>query len=252
MQTSNNVWTENVQGKLDEIRTLLLLYLASRDDRTAKEIKQKLEFLRMMFADQSVPPTLTRLSEALEGVRTRSSDPQAVLNLFRFHDELISVGSFGVDDRPFDRIFESYKSDKTLNTLIDELVELLQRVLSEGNEVLTAQIARELETILAQIKKRNQMSLVEMLVWVEFCLPALLMIFAAHQNVPELLIVAQAVKKAFKLKERLMELYKDAKEQLIAERKLTYVQKAISHPEITSDENARKLLSSAPEQPSNP
>jgi len=245
MQTSVEAWKDNLRTKIDEIRELLLTYLTRREGETAHELSSKLDGLDLMFARGKVPQTLHRLRDRLQYFQQFSGDEQAFLRLFESYGDLVSVTIFEDEQEAFtsfDEIFESYKNDETLNSLVDELVGLLQRVISEGNEVLTAQVVRELESILRQVKNRKRMSFYELLVWIELCLPALVMIVATHENLPQLIVLDQAILKTLAVKQRLLDLYKEAKSKLITQHELAFTKKALNQPEVTSEEQAIKLL----------
>ena len=250
MTSAVDAWKQNLTTKVEELRTLLLRFLTTKEDKTADEIAGRLTGLKMMFADDQVPQPLRNLESALSQFRPHRHHPEYFLQVMRGYDALPTVATFSEAEPPsFDQIFESYKTDGELESLVSELVAVLQRILSEADDLLSAHIARELQVILEQLKNRNRRSLYELQSWVDLGVRALLMVTETYTGTHGLNLVYEAAKIAFRIKRRLLTHYIDAQKRLVDEHKLTYVQKAmVQIPEITSEEQVQKFLNEPPKE----
>lgn len=144
----------------------------------------------------------------------------------------------------FDSIFQSYKDDNELNTLVDELIKTLERILAEADDTLTAQISRELEAILKQIKRNRRNSLYELLPWVDLGMKGLLFIVEKKTGIEGMELFYDAIKLSLQIKTRAWEHHRKSQQQLIREHNLKFIEKAAeSFPENAADDEAQKLLS---------
>lgn len=200
--------------------------------------------LKMMFPEQSVPQPIRMLQGAFAQYQANPHHPKLFLGLMRAYESLPSVATFSEEAPPsFDEIFATYKNDQDLQTLATELVSLLERILTEADDLLTAQIARELGIILEELKKRDRRSLYEFQCWIDLGLKCLVMVVESKTGIHGLSLVHEAIKIGFRTKARLFEQYGAAQKQLIEERKLTYVAKAVARlPNISSEEDAQKAI----------
>jgi hypothetical protein len=250
MQSAADAWRENLRVKLNQFFEALLLYLATKQKDAADEVSHKLAGLKMMFADNQILQPLRKFEGAFSQYRDNDHQPAFLRSVIDSYNELPSIANFSEAEPPsFDSIFESYKNDQELNKLVDELVALLQKILSEADDVLSAQIARELRIILDQLKKRERKSLYEVQSWIDLGVRTLIMVGETYAGTHGVTLIYEAVKIAYRIRRSLHDKYGEAEKRLIEEYKLTYVKKAIEHiPEIRSEEEGLKLLK-APEEP---
>ncbi len=244
MTSAVDAWKQNLTLKVQELRTLLLRYLTTKEDKTAAEVKGRLSGLKMMFAEDHVPLPLRQLESALLRFSQDKNHPDSFLKLMQGYDALPAVHSFCEAEPPsFDQIFETYKADGDLESMVSELVAVLQRILSEADDHLTAHIARELQVIVDQLKNRNRRSLYELQSWVDLGVKALLMVAETYSGTHGLNLAYEGAKIALRIKRRLMTHYIDAQKRLVEEHRLTFVQKAMDQfPEITSEAQVQKFL----------
>jgi len=244
MKSAVDAWKLNLRNKVEELRTLVLKYLTTRDDQQADEISHRVTGLKLMFSDNQIPQALRVLEGAIAQFRQTKNHPPYFLGMMRAYDSLGSVATFAEEQLPsFDDIFASYKADADLSSLVNELVALLERILSEADDLLTAHIARELKIILEQLKARDRRSLYELQSWVDLSIRALIMVTETYTGTHGIALVYEAAKIAFRVKRRLLDHYVAAQKQLIEAYQLSYVQKAVDRiPEMSSEEEVRKFL----------
>ena len=252
MMSAPDAWKQNLQRKVEQLQQGLLKYVTMREDKDADETSRQLEGLKMMFPDGQFPQPIRVLESALGQYRNAKHQPQHLLTLMRAYEQLPSVAKFSeLEPRPFDDIFESYKTDGELQGLVTELVGLLERVLSEADDLLSAHIARELQIILEQLKKRDRRSLYELQSWIDLSVRALIVVAETYTGTHGLVLVYEAAKVAWRIKRTLLERYVDAQKRLIEEHKLTYVQMAVDKiPEISTTMDFERLLDAADKSPS--
>ena len=252
MMSAPDAWKVNLQKKVEQLQHVLLNYLTTKEEKDADEISRQVAGLKMMFSDSQLPQPIRVLEGALTQFRNAKHQPQYFLSVMRAYDQLPSVAKFSeIEPRSFDDIFESYKTDGELQSLVTELVALLERILSEADDLLTAHIARELQIILEQLKKRDRRSLYELQSWIDLSMRSLIMVTETYTGTHGLALVYDAAKIAWRIKRGLLERYVDAQKRLIEEYKLTYVQTAVSKiPEISTDEDFQRLLGTADKRPS--
>jgi hypothetical protein len=251
MMSAPDAWKANLQKKVEQLQHVLLNFLTTREDKDADEANRQLAGLKMMFSDSQLPPAVRVLENALTQFRNAKHQPQYLLGVMRAYEQLPSVAKFSeVESRSFDDIFESYKTDGELQSLVNELVALLEKILSEADDLLTAHIARELQIILEQLKKRDRRSLYELQSWIDLSVRALIVVAETYTGTHGLVLVYEAAKVAWRIKGVLLERYVDAQKRLIDEHKLTYVQTAVSKiPEISTNEDFERLLGAGDKRP---
>ena len=244
MATAVESWKQNLTTMVEELRALLLSYLTNKDDKACDEIKGRITGLKLMFPKNGTPQPLKELETALGNFHPNRQNSNYFLQVMKGYTELPSVAAFSEEEPPsFDQIFESYKSDETLNSLVDELLALLQKILTEADDVLSAHVARELKIILDQLKKRDRRSLYELQSWIDLSLRALAMVAETYTGTHGLALIYEAAKISYRIKKNLLGHYGTAQNRLIEEYNLTYVKKAIDQiPEISSEQEAEKYL----------
>lgn len=244
MASSADTWAASLKEKVEALRELLLTYLMTKQDATADSIKKHLAATTIMYSPKNIPALLNELGSLMSEFRANKEQPHTFLRLMSLYERLPTVVSFDEVEPPsFDSIFQSYKNDKDLNGLVDELVKTLEKVLAEADDSLSAQIVRELEAILKQIKKNRRTSLYELLPWVDWGMRGLLLIAEMHTGFKGMELVYDAIKLSRKVKYRLIEGYGESKNRLLKDHKLIFIQKAAARiSEEIANERGDKLL----------
>jgi hypothetical protein len=244
MASAHEEWKANLTQKIANIRELLLKYLVNRQDTTLKEIRKELAGTKIMFSEKRLPAALRELEANLNVFSANAANQNSFLELIHYYQTLPSIVAFDdVEPPSFDSIFQSYKDDNELNTLVDELIKTLEKILAEADETLSAQISRELEAILKQIKKNRRKSLYELLPWIDFGMKGLLVVAEMHTGIKGLDWVYEGIKLSLQINRRAMDLHKESGGRLLKEHNLKFIEKAAERfPENTADDAAQKLL----------
>jgi hypothetical protein len=239
-----DAWKKNLHGCVEELQKLLLEYMTLREDQTVKAIEQRIAGLTMMFPPKQAPPALRTLEGALHQFHEAKHHPQFFLQLMRSYEALRAVASINENERPsFDEIFGAYKQDEDLQSLANQLVSLLERLLQEADDLLSAQIARELRVILEQLQKRDKRSLYELQTWVELGAKALVVVIETYTGAHGLSLVKEAIQIALRIRLRLIDRYAAAQKQTLQQHGLTYVEKALEKfPELPTEDQVQKYL----------
>ena len=246
MNATAEIWKQNIEAKVAILKKVLAEYVTNRDSGTADQILSELKGLASLFGnDQLIPESLRQLRNHFDRHRSSPSTPDFFMPLVRSYQNLSTNGLIAEDQElpSFDEIFETYKSSGELQSLVDEFIATIQRILDEGDDHLSAHIARELEAILAQLKKREKSSLYELQAWIDLAVRTLLVVAETYVGHPGFVLGYEAIRLGYKIRDNVLQKYGEARRTLVERSKLTFVQKAVEkYPELPPKDQILKLL----------
>lgn len=232
-------WQQNINGMIEEIRSLSFKYIALKEDRLREDnqkhefekltnnIDLKLKTLSNMFATNSVPRQVTDCRQNFLKLKKELRSPERMIAYIRSNDSLPEI-ALPTDEKPsFDSIFESYANDDELNKLVDELINLLSQILEIADEELSAQITRDLTEILGGLKKRRKASLNELYNWLDLGVKVSIKIFETHTGFTGIDLAYEAAKIGSKSIGKLMNCHDEAQKKFLSDRKLKFAKKVV-------------------------
>lgn len=232
--TEENIRTyrANVQAKAQEIRDLVtevFSLLPNAADERQKEIFQeklqqvtrKCEFMHEMFGTNLVPKPLREITQKLQHWRLNLTDGGCIRRIAELLGPISSINGEEEDADSFVAIFEKHREDKTLQDCLDELIKALEKLLTEGDETLNAQAARELQRVLDQLKKRKGKSLPDLQPWVDYALTSIATLADFYHGTPVATLIFGALIAAKNSQVRLDHLFRDSAREYFESLKLT-------------------------------
>jgi hypothetical protein len=221
-----DAWLKNIHRKVRELQDALANCLALpniHEEQFSSKVwlnqkittaNQSLNSLKDMYASSLVPSKLQAVDNALNILKSRhhlSTTPQLLLKASEDLDELLSGSNQLVS---FTEIFEAFREDEDLNSLVDEIIELIEKIIKEGDDKLNARINRELNSILSILKSRDSYTVFELSAWIDITSKFLFEIAAAHLAVPGLgSLLHESMKKLIDCKSKFMDIYKQSEKQ---------------------------------------
>jgi hypothetical protein len=220
-------------------------------------VTRKCEAMHDMFGANLVPKPLREITQKLQHWRSNLTDGGCTRRIAELLGPISSInGEEEEDADSFVAIFEKHREDKTLQDCLDELIKALEKLLTEGDETLNAQAARELQRVLEELKKRKGKSLPDLQPWVDYALTSIATLADFYHGTPVATLIFGALIAAKNSQVRLDHLFRDSTREYFESLKLTRQAKweedfqaklkAASVEEITKALESRGGLKSLP------
>jgi len=227
MPTQNdNAWRANIKAKGKEIQSLIdqvLRHLPSADpgnqdnfNKLLSTTIQKCKAMHDLFGPNLIPDPLSHLTQELNAWQKNLHEPTHIKRIIGLYDPIGKInGNEEEETASFTSILEKHREDNTLQEFLAELISALEELLAEGDDILTNQAANELQRILNEIRKRQKMSLADLLPWVEFAMTSAGAVIDTWSGNPIATIAINAILSAKKTQTRIRELFKIAHTEFI-------------------------------------
>jgi hypothetical protein len=249
-QKAYQSWHTNLKSKVDELSKLGMEYITNKELRLGTEdqkqkfdglterIEGNLEGLSTMYGTNLKPPELRDIQDTYAAFSGNLTHPTRLSHFINSLQKLPNM-LVEIDEKvSFDEIFEKYKADGTLEKLVEELLQLLERILDEGQDELSVSTYRDLEQIIEGLKKRKDQSIHEINVWVDWGVKVCLGIADTMVGAPVLTPVYEAIKIGKDTKKRMMECHEEAQLEFARKREMKMAEKVlIDEPKDISDED---------------
>ncbi|CAA6677070.1 MULTISPECIES: hypothetical protein [unclassified Lentimonas] len=255
MQTQHQAWHSNLKSKVNEIQKLGVSFITSKENRLGSEsqkqqfeslqekIELKFEGLSSMYGPNMQPPNLVEARHKFKHFKGNLIDPVRLSGYFKALEALPQILVEAEKEISFDEIFEKYKEDKRLNELVQELIELLEQILNEGDDYLTPSTHRDLQKIIHGLKQRKKSSINEINVWVDWSIRLCLSVVDGATGVPVATPIYEAIKIGKEAKVRMMTCHEEAQLTLAKNKGMKRAEKVlIDTPSDISDEELTKKI----------
>lgn len=214
-------WRKNIQAKAKELQIqldeVLGLLPSANDPGHAELFQQKIskliemsEALHEFFAKNLIPESLKDFTRTLQSWRSALHSAEQTRKIAGLYRSIGKLGRESADESSFTTILNKHLEDADLQGYLEALIVAIERLLIEGDESLTKQMADELQVILDEIRRRRSQSLPDLEPWVEWALISLGSIFDSITDLPIGAIAASGVLAAKKSNVRIRELFKVA------------------------------------------
>jgi len=168
-----------------------------------------------MFAAKSVPPQIDQFRNSLHSFRSDRQNPGILDRLLERSLALHDLHTTSVSLISFHDIFESYKGDDELASLIDQLVASLQNIIAEGQDHLNSRLERDLSRLLDQIRNTKSRSLYEWGAWAEVVGRMALEIAGQSKGIPGAPMLVDLAKLAFRVRKNIACKYQQGERELV-------------------------------------
>ena len=223
-EENNKAWKQNLHGKCQEIKHLIDECLKLLPD--AKSPAKKDEFIQKLsltqsktsatchlFASNLVPSALASLVQTLKQLENNVGNPSHIRNLVLLQAQLDQIPNEGHAEISFTKILDKHKDDEELQKHLDGLIQALEKLLDEGDDELSNQVATRLSKILSEIERRRKQTLFDLDPWVEWALISLGSIYDSYSGLPLGATIATGLLAAKKSKVRISDLVRSAKSE---------------------------------------
>lgn len=222
----DETWRTNIKAKGTEIQGLIdqvLRHLPSADPGNRDKFNellsstiQKCKAMHDLFGPNLVPGPLSHLTQELTSWQKNLREPTHIKRIIGFYEPIGKINGNEDEETPsFTSILEKHREDNSLQEFLAELIAALEQLLAEGDDILTNQAASELQRILNEIRKRQKMSLADLLPWVEFAMTSAGAVIDACYGTPIATIAINAILTGKKTQTRIRELFKIAHTEFI-------------------------------------
>lgn len=227
MATPNDdAWRSNINAKGQEIQSLIdqvLHHLPANDANNRERFNtllsttiQKCDNMHGLFGPNLIPAPLAQLTQTLKSWQKNLNEPKHIKRIVGLYDPIGKINGNEDEDSPsFTSILEKHREDNTLQEFLAELIAALEQLLADGDDILTNQAASELQRILNEIRKRQKMSLADLLPWVEFAMTSVGAMIDTWTGTPIASIAINATLTAKKTQTRIKELFTIARTDFI-------------------------------------
>lgn len=250
-------WQQNVTAKIGEVRNAINAFFAiateAPDNQNRKQALEQanlqVQGLIGLYGQQHLPQHVRDIHGQLQHFASNPTSAKHAGSMFqilgRLHEILVADDSKGL----FDSAFDQYKNDRDLTALVDQLIEALGKVAQDGDEHFNAAQVRDLESIIAQLKRRSHYSLNELFTWIEAAGALVLRLIGITTGVSALGELANTLGDAKKLidqsSNRLRECHQQATQETLTKAGMTYSVKHLGNEQASismRDEPATPLV----------